>query len=120
MPQVMVSFWQFSVFFHYNSAFFHSILTISFSVYKIVEFNKEKKRRKMLFLFLSVLNEEEQEKFTALYYKYKNLMYTIAFSQTNDKYSSEDCVQQAFEYIAKNFQRLTMLIQKAREILLPT
>lgn len=61
----------------------------------------------MIALYLSFINEKTQKnKFEKLYYRYKNLMYYIAFGVLNDERDSEDAVQEAFFRIAKNMDKI--------------
>lgn len=57
--------------------------------------------------FLDLLDTEyEKEQFTELYNKYSNLLYKIAFNKVNNVHDAEDCVQDTFLYIAKNFYKI--------------
>lgn len=61
----------------------------------------------MLFLYLSVFDtNEDKNKFTLLYYKYRRLMMKVAFGYVHDYPLAEDCVQNAFLDIAKNFNKV--------------
>ncbi|MGN1316451.1 MAG: RNA polymerase sigma factor [Acutalibacteraceae bacterium] len=61
----------------------------------------------MIAVFLSLLDTEtEKEKFKELYDTYKDLLYWIAFKRTNNAQDSEECVQETFLYIAKNFKKV--------------
>lgn len=61
----------------------------------------------MLTFYLSIIDgKEEQEKFTVLYYEWRKLMLLNANSILHDEQLSEDAVQDAFFYIAKNIQKI--------------
>ena len=50
--------------------------------------------------------EKDKEDFTLLYQKYNKLVYCIAMEQLKERELAEDCCQEVFLYIAKNFQRI--------------
>lgn len=50
--------------------------------------------------------QSERDKFTALYEKYKNLLYYIAFSKVHNNEVAEECVQETFFYVAKHFDKI--------------
>lgn len=57
--------------------------------------------------FLDLLdNEEDKEKFKELYNKYSQLLYCIAKKKLNNNEDAEECVQDTFFYIAKNFDKV--------------
>ncbi len=61
----------------------------------------------MITVFLSLLEtEKERLSFKDLYYKYVNLMFDIAYKRVNNYTIAEECVQEAFFYVAKNFNRI--------------
>ncbi|MCD7872724.1 MAG: sigma-70 family RNA polymerase sigma factor, partial [Clostridiales bacterium] len=61
----------------------------------------------MLAIFLNLFDsEEDKTKFETLYYKYRNLMMSVAIKKLNDFNLAEDCVQEAFFYISKNFNKV--------------
>ena len=61
----------------------------------------------MIALYLSLIDEElQKKKFEKLYYRYRNLMYYIAFQVLNNERDSEDSVQEAFLRIAKNMDKI--------------
>lgn len=60
----------------------------------------------MIALYLSLIDELHKNKFEKLYYRYRNLMYYIAFQVLNDERDSEDAVQEAFLRIAKNMDKV--------------
>lgn len=61
----------------------------------------------MIALYLSLIDEDLQKnRFEKLYYRYRNLMYYIAFQVLNDERDSEDAVQEAFFRIAKNMDKI--------------
>lgn len=60
-----------------------------------------------MMFFLTLLDtEEEKKKFIELYDTYKDLLYWIAFSKVNNIEDAEDCVQETFFYVAKNFNKI--------------
>lgn len=61
----------------------------------------------MLAVCLSVIDEKIQKnKFEKLYYRYRNLMFHIAFGILNHEKDSEDALQEAFLRIAKNMDKI--------------
>ena len=57
--------------------------------------------------FLDLLDtEEDKNKFERLYYKYVDLLMWIAMDKLNNKHFAEEAVQDAFLYIAKNFNKI--------------
>lgn len=61
----------------------------------------------MIALYLSLIDEEIQKnKFEKLYYRYRNLMYHIAFQVVHSERDAEDAVQEAFFRIAKNMDKV--------------
>lgn len=61
----------------------------------------------MIALYLSLIDEElQKKKFEKVYYRYRNLMYYIAFQVLNNERDSEDSVQEAFLRIAKNMDKI--------------
>lgn len=61
----------------------------------------------MIALYLSLIDEDLQKnKFEKLYYRYRSLMYYIAFQVLNNEKDSEDAVQEAFFRIAKNMDKI--------------
>lgn len=64
----------------------------------------------MINIYLSILEtDQKKSQFEELYIKYKNRMYSIAYSILNNKEDAEDSVQQAFLAIANNFKKLKQL-----------
>ncbi len=64
----------------------------------------------MINIYLSILEtDQEKSQFEELYIKYKDKMYSIAYSILNNKEDAEDSVQQAFLTIADNFKKLNQL-----------
>ena len=64
-----------------------------------------------MMFFLTLLDtEEEKKKFIELYDTYKDLLYWIAFSKVNNIEDAEDCVQETFFYVAKNFNKIGEII----------
>ena len=61
----------------------------------------------MIALYLSLIDEELQKnRFETLYYRYRNLMYYIAFQVLGNERDSEDAVQEAFLRVAKNMDKI--------------
>lgn len=61
----------------------------------------------MIALYLSLIDEEdEKNRFEILYYRYRNLMYYIAYQVLHDERDSEDAVQEAFFRVAKNMDKV--------------
>lgn len=57
--------------------------------------------------FLDLLDTEyEKEQFAKLYNQYSKLLYKIAFEKVNNIHDAEECVQETFLYIAKNFHKI--------------
>lgn len=57
----------------------------------------------MLCINMSFSDIEDENIFERLYYKYRNLMYTVAFDILHNTSDAEDAVSEAFLRIAKNF-----------------
>lgn len=61
----------------------------------------------MIALYLSLIDEEnEKNRFETLYYRYRNLMYYIAYQVLHNEHDSEDAVQEAFFRVAKNMDKV--------------
>lgn len=61
----------------------------------------------MIALYLSMIDEDLQKnKFEDMYYRYRNLMYHIAFQVVNNKRDAEDAVQEALFRVAKNMDKI--------------
>ena len=61
----------------------------------------------MVALYLSLIDkQEEKNRFEELYYRYRNLMYYIAYQVLHQDRDSEDAVQEAFFRIAKNMDKV--------------
>lgn len=61
----------------------------------------------MIALYLTIIDEDLQKnKFEKLYYRYRNLMYHIAFQVVNNERDAEDAVQESFLRIAKNMDKI--------------
>ncbi|MDE5973167.1 MAG: hypothetical protein K2G73_00695, partial [Eubacterium sp.] len=57
--------------------------------------------------FLDLLDtDEEKSKFKQLYYKYIDLLMWIAMGKLKNNHLAEEAVQDAFFYIAKNFDKV--------------
>ncbi len=73
----------------------------------------------MLLFFDLIDSEEQQEKFILLYEKYINLVNYIALQEPNRNYSlAEECVQETFFYIAKNFNKFNDVESKSTKELI--
>ncbi len=61
----------------------------------------------MLSICLSMLDSEDDKRsFEELYYKYRQGMYSVAYSVLHNKEDSEDAVQKALLSIANNFEKI--------------
>lgn len=75
----------------------------------------------MIGVFLNILDtESEKEKFKKLYDTYKDLLYWIALKRTNCIEDTEECVQETFLYIAKNFDKIDVIESQKTKIYLST
>lgn len=64
----------------------------------------------MLGFYLAILDTaEEKSKFEELYIKYKQDMYSVAYSILHNVQDSEDAVHQAFLTIANNFDKVSKI-----------
>ena len=63
----------------------------------------------MLCINMSFSDIEDENIFERLYYKYRNLMYTVAFDILHNTSDAEDAVSEAFLRIAKNFSLVMMI-----------
>ena len=71
--------------------------------------------------FLYLLDTvEEKNKFTNLYNLYKDLLYWIAKNKVKNVQDAEDCVQETFFYIAKNFHKIDDVESKRTKCYLST
>lgn len=60
----------------------------------------------MLELCLLLIDtEEERERFSEIYNEYNKLVYYIAYEKLHTKELAEECVQETYIYIAKNFAK---------------
>lgn len=60
----------------------------------------------MLELCLLLIDtEEEREKFTEIYNEYNKLVFYIAYEKLHTNELAEECVQETYIYIAKNFAK---------------
>ncbi len=70
-----------------------------------------------MFLYLAMIDEpSDKEKFIDIYETYFNLMYSVAFDKTNDRYISQDIVQEAFISIAKNIKKIENPCSKTKNL----
>lgn len=61
----------------------------------------------MVAVFLSVLDSEtDRDDFLRLYNTYNDLLYWIADKKTKSVEDAEECVQETFLYVAKNFDKI--------------
>lgn len=60
----------------------------------------------MIVLLDLISDEEDKDKFVTLYQTYYPLLYTIAMDKLNNPQDAEDCVQDTFFYVAKNFDKI--------------
>lgn len=75
----------------------------------------------MISLLLNLIdNQTEKEKFTQLYNTYKDLLYWIALKKTNNIEDAEECVQETFLYVAKNFNKIGEVDSKKTKCYLST
>lgn len=71
--------------------------------------------------FLDLLDtEEEKIKFTDLYNSYKDLLYWIAMQKVNNIEDAEECVQDTFLYVVKNFHKIGVVDSKQTKCYLST
>lgn len=71
--------------------------------------------------FLDLLDtEEEKVKFTDLYNSYKDLLYWIALKKVNNIEDAEECVQDTFLYVVKNFHKIGIVDSKQTKCYLST
>lgn len=75
----------------------------------------------MIAVFLSLLDTQtEKEKFEELYEEYKNLLHWIALKRTNSNEDAEECVQETFLYVVKNFGKIEDVYSKRTKSYLST
>lgn len=61
----------------------------------------------MLSGLLAIIDDnEDKQRFEELYYKYRQLMYSVAMNILHNEQSAEEAVQEAFINIAKNFSKV--------------
>lgn len=60
----------------------------------------------MIALYLSLVEEGQENKFEKVYYQYKDLMYYIAYEVLRNERDAEDAVQEAFLRVAKNLSKI--------------
>lgn len=57
--------------------------------------------------FLDLIDEpEDKTRFAQLYNSYSSLLYSIAYQKVKNAETAEDCVQETYLYVAKNFDRI--------------
>lgn len=67
----------------------------------------------MLSLLLTFVDDESNENdFINLYKKYKNYIYKLCFDLVKDHYLAEDCLQETFIIVAKNFYKIDSIESK--------
>lgn len=75
----------------------------------------------MIGIFLNLLDtQNEKEKFIELYDTYKDLLYWIALNRTKNIEDAEECVQETFFYVAKNFEKIDEVNSKRTKCYLST
>lgn len=75
----------------------------------------------MIAVFLSLLDTQtEKEKFEQLYEEYKDLLHWIALKRTNSNEDAEECVQETFLYVVKNFGKIEDVYSKRTKCYLST
>ncbi len=58
-------------------------------------------------MYLAMIgSDDDRAKFEQIYYKYRNLMYHIAYQVTENREDAEDAVQQAFLYVVENLGKV--------------
>lgn len=71
--------------------------------------------------FLDLLDTaEEKTKFEELYNSYKDLLYWIAFQKVKIVEDAEECVQETFFYVAKNFNKIDIVESRRTKSYLAT
>lgn len=71
------------------------------------ESNKIERGDTMIACMTLIDEPNNKEIFTQMYYKYRNLMFSIAYDILKDEYDAEDAVSDAFLEIAKNFGKIS-------------
>lgn len=61
----------------------------------------------MIALYLALVDEEQKDKFEQIYYKYRNLLFYIAYEILQNERDAEDAVQEAFLRVAKNIAKIS-------------
>lgn len=61
----------------------------------------------MIALYLALVDEEQKDKFEQVYYKYRNLLYYVAYEILQNERDAEDAVQEAFLRVAKNIAKIS-------------
>jgi RNA polymerase sigma-70 factor (ECF subfamily) len=61
----------------------------------------------MIALYLALVDEEQKDKFEQVYYKYRNLLFYIAYEILQNERDAEDAVQEAFLRVAKNITKIS-------------
>ena len=75
----------------------------------------------MIGLFLTLLDTQaEKEKFKELYEQYKDLLYWIALKKVNNIEDAEECVQETFFYVVRNFDKIKDVNSKSTKCYLST
>ena len=75
----------------------------------------------MISVFLNLIDTPaEKDKFKALYDEYKDLLYWIALKKVHNTEDAEDCVQETFFYVAKNFNKIDDVYSKRTKAYLST
>lgn len=61
----------------------------------------------MIALYLALVDEEQKDKFEQVYYKYRNLLFYIAYEILQNERDAEDAVQEAFLRVAKKIAKIS-------------
>lgn len=63
--------------------------------------------RKVVLIYLEMIEtENDKEKFEQLYYKYRHLMYQLAYNITDNSNDAEDVVHEVFIYLIENMGKV--------------
>lgn len=64
----------------------------------------------MIAFFDMIDDPKDKTRFAELYDTYSSLLYSIAYQKVRDVQTAEDCVQEAYLYVAKNFERIDEVV----------
>lgn len=62
----------------------------------------------MLNLLLMMVPVEDHEKFTEMYYEYRNLVNHIVYKHLQHRQDTDDCFQDVFEHFAQHFDEMKL------------